>query len=419
MNKLIAPFRYKGKIQANSSKSFAQRAFILALLAKGESMIYNVDQSKDVVAIQNCIRQLGAEIIVLEKGIKVISPLRKKIESVTLNVGESGLALRMLGIVATLFSSTIYLTGEGSILNRSQKQLINVLEQLGLQVEHSNFKLPVHIKGKISNHNLQIEASEGSQVISGLFITLPLLENPTNISLINSSSKPYLEMTCQSMKYFGISIQPIWNEVFTIQGKQIYKGCDFIVEGDWSGAANHFVGAAISGSIELVGLNSKSTQADAKILGILKEFGAEINIEKTKDNQEIITVSQGELKNPFDFDLTDAPDLFPILSILAAAAIGKSSITGTKRLLNKESNRLESVSELLKNLSVPFKIEENIIEIYGTGKINPITTIDTYNDHRIAMAATIGACIASSAIQLNGIECINKSYPDFFVDIKL
>jgi 3-phosphoshikimate 1-carboxyvinyltransferase len=417
MNKTIYPFKYTGKLRANSSKSFAQRAFILALLAEGESVIYNADQSKDVLAIQNCIRQLGAEIIVLEEGIKVIPPLRKKINSVTLNVGESGLALRMLGIVATLFSSTIHLIGEGSILNRSQKQLIEILKQLGFTVKHDNFKLPIQIKGEITNQNLVIDGSEGSQVISGLLITLPLLTKSSSIELVNVTSRPYLEMTNEIMSFFGISISSIFDNAFSIQGNQSYKSSSYTIEGDWSGAANHLVGAAISGSIELVGLNSNSKQADAKILTILKEFGAEINIEKTKDNQEIIKVSKGISKKPFDFDLTDAPDLFPILSILAAAAIGKSTITGTNRLLNKESNRLESVSELLKNLSVPFKIEENIIEIYGTGKIKPIATIDTYNDHRIAMAAAIGACLATTAIDLNGIECINKSYPNYFNDL--
>ena len=419
MNKTIYPFKYASKLRANSSKSFAQRAFILALIAKGETIIYNTDESKDVLAIQNCIRQLGAEIIVLDRGLKIIPPSKKQLESLTLNVGESGLAIRMLGIVATLFSSNIHLTGEGSILNRSQKQLIEILEQLGFTVVHNNFKLPIHIKGQITNQNLVIDASEGSQVISGLLITLPLLKNPSTIELVNITSRPYLEMTNEIMSYFGISISSNFYKALAIQGNQSYKSTSFTIEGDWSGAANHLVGAAISGSVELIGLNSNSTQADAIILAILKEFGAEICIDKTNEKQEIIKVSQGSIKNAFVFDLTDAPDLFPILSILAAAAVGKSTITGTNRLLNKESNRLDSVSELLKNFSIPYKIGVNVIEIFGKGKIIPIAMVDTFNDHRIAMAATIGACIATETIELNGFECINKSYPYFFEDLSI
>ncbi len=418
MNKTISPFKYQGQLKVNSSKSYAQRAFILSLLAKDETIIYNSDQSKDVLAIQNCIRQLGAEIIVLEEGLKIIPPSRKQLESVSLNVGESGLALRMLGIVATLFSSTVYLTGEGSILNRSQKQLIEILEQLGLSVTHQNYKLPLLIKGQISNQNLVIDTNEGSQVISGLLISLPLLNNPSTIKLVNITSRPYLEMTCEIMSDFGIPISTDFDTNITIEGNQFYQANSYRIEGDWSGAANHLIGAAISGSVKLIGLNSKTKQADALVLSVLNEFGAFIGIDYLAEGEVSFQVKESEIKKPFKVDLTDAPDLFPILSILACAAKGKSIIIGTNRLLNKESNRLEAISAMLKSFSVEFEVGNNSISIQGTGIISPIKQIDTFNDHRIAMAATIGASITSSSIELNEIECINKSYPKFFEDLE-
>jgi 3-phosphoshikimate 1-carboxyvinyltransferase len=223
MNKTISPFKYQGQLKVNSSKSYSQRAFILSLLATDETIIYNSDQSKDVLAIQNCIRQFGAEIIVLKEGLKIIPPPRKKLDSVSLNVGESGLALRMLGIVATLFSSTVYLTGEGSILNRSQKQLIDILEQLGFSVTHQNYKLPIQINGQINNENLVIDASEGSQVVSGLLISLPLLKNPSTVKLVNVTSRPYLEMTCEIMSDFGIPISTDLENTITIEGNKFYQ----------------------------------------------------------------------------------------------------------------------------------------------------------------------------------------------------
>ena len=418
MNKTISPFKYQGQLKANSSKSYAQRAFILSVLATDETTIYNSDQSKDVLAIQNCIRQLGAEIIVLKEGLKIIPPTRKKLESVSLNVGESGLALRMLGIIATLFSSTIHLTGEGSILNRSQKQLIEILEQLGLSVTHQNYKLPIQIKGQISNQNLVIDAREGSQVVSGLLISLPLLNKPSTIKLVNITSRPYLEMTCEIMSNFGVTISTDFDTKITIEANQFYQSNSYTIEGDWSGAANHLVGSAISGSIELVGLNSKSKQADELILTVLKEFGAIIRIDNSAEGKEIIQVQESHLKRPFKIDLTNAPDLFPILSILACAANGKSTIVGTNRLVNKESNRLEAISEILKSFFVEFEVGNNSISIQGTGKIIPIQAIDSYNDHRIAMAATIGALISDTAIVINNVDCIQKSYPDFFSDIE-
>ena len=418
MNKTISPFKYQGQLNVNSSKSYAQRAFILGLLSYEETIIYNVDQSKDVLAIQNCIRQLGAEIIVLEEGIKVIPPSRKQLESVSLNVGESGLALRMLGIIATLFSSTVYLSGEGSILNRSQKQLIDILEQLGLSVTHQNYKLPLLIKGQISNQNLVIDANEGSQVISGLLISLPLLNYPSTLKLVNITSRPYLEMTCDIMSDFGIPISTDFDTKITIEANQLYQSNSYTIEGDWSGAANHLVGAAISGSVKLIGLNSKSKQADALVLSVLNEFGAIIRIDNSTEGREIIQVQESDIKRPFKIDLTDAPDLFPILSILACAAKGKSTISGTNRLLNKESNRLEAISAMLKSFLIEFEVGNNSISIQGTGIISPINTIDTFNDHRIAMAATVASCLSFTSLYLNEIECIEKSYPNFFFDIE-
>jgi 3-phosphoshikimate 1-carboxyvinyltransferase len=418
MNKTISPFKYQGQLKVNSSKSYAQRAFILSLLATAETIIYNSDQSKDVLAIQNCIRQLGAEIIVLEEGLKIIPPAKKKLATVSLNVGESGLALRMLGIVATLFSSTIHLTGEGTLLNRSQKQLIEVLEQLGLSVTHQNYKLPIQIKGQINNQNLVIDASEGSQVISGLLISLPLMNKLSTVKLMNVTSRPYLEMTCEIMSNFGVSISTDFDKIISIKENQFYQSNSYSIEGDWSGAANHLVGAAISGNVRLIGLNSKSKQADSKILSILNQFGAGIKVEYSIEGEEIIQINESKLKNPFTFDLKDSPDLFPILSILACAVKGKSTISGTNRLLNKESNRLEAISALLTSFSVEFEIGENFIAILGTGKIIPIQSIDSCNDHRIAMAAAIGALISDRAIVINNVDCIQKSYPDFFSDIE-
>jgi 3-phosphoshikimate 1-carboxyvinyltransferase len=418
MNKTISPFKYQGQLKVNSSKSYAQRAFILSLLATDETIIYNSDQSKDVIAIQNCIRQLGAEIIILKEGLRIIPPSRKQLGSVSLDVGESGLALRMLGIVAPLFSSTVYLTGEGSILNRSQKQLIDILEQLGFSVAHQNYKLPIQIKGRISNQNLVIDANEGSQVISGLLISLPLLNNPSTIKLVNITSRPYLEMTCEIMTDFGIPISTDFDKINSIKARQFYQANSYTIEGDWSGAANHLVGAAISGGVKLFGLNSKSKQADAIILSVLKEFGAIIKVGNSDEGREFIQVQESDIKKPFKIDLTDAPDLFPIISVLACAVKGKSTMIGTNRLLNKESNRLEAISAMLKSFSVNFEIGDNSISILGKGKIIPNKTIDSYNDHRIAMASTIATCLSDTPLYLNEIECIEKSYPNFFNDIE-
>lgn len=416
MTKRIEPFNYSGCITANSSKSYAQRAFILSILSKSKSFIFNSDESNDVKAIKNCIQQLGATINQIENGFEIIPPAHKVNQPIELNVGESGLALRMLGIVATHFSADITINGEGTLLKRSQKHLIGVLEQLGLFVSHSDFHLPIQIKGKITNHRIEIDASESSQVLSGLILTLPLLEKDTELTIKNIASLPYFEMTIDIMQRFGIDLSTKLETSFNIIGNQNYSGCEYSVEGDWSGAANHLVGAAISGEIELIGLKTNSKQSDKAILNALEKFGARIEI-MSKDASEIICVSKNRA-NPFEFDITHCPDLFPVLAILAAAAKGKSSIIGIHRLENKESNRLISVTKMLQVFNVPFYIENDSIDIFGHGFVTG-GKIESFYDHRIAMSATIGACIADAVVEIDDSNCVKKSYPEFFLDINL
>lgn len=416
MTKRIEPFKFCGSITANSSKSYAQRAFILSLLSNSKSHIFNSDESNDVKAIKKCIQQLGASIIQIENGFEIIPPAQKVNQPIELNVGESGLALRMLGIVATHFSTDIIINGEGTLLKRSQKHLIEVLKQLGLIVSHSDFHLPIHIRGEITNHRIEIDASESSQVLSGLILTLPLLEKDTEFTIKNIASLPYFEMTIDIMQRFGIDLSAKLETSFNIIGNQNYSGCEYSVEGDWSGAANHLVGAAISGEVELIGLNTNSKQSDKAILKALEKFGARIEI-KSEGAKESIYISKNE-SNPFDFDITHCPDLFPILSILAAAAIGKSSITGIHRLENKESNRLISVTEMLNVFGVRYEIKTDTIEIFGNGALLG-GKIKSYNDHRIAMAATVGASISDAVIEIDDSNCVKKSYPNFFSDLRL
>jgi 3-phosphoshikimate 1-carboxyvinyltransferase len=183
------------------------------------------------------------------------------------------------------------------------------------------------------------------------------------------------------------------------------------LEGDWSGAANHLVGAAISGQVELHGLQKNSKQADRAILKILEDFGAEITWK-----EDVVLVRESCSKNPFQANVLDCPDLFPILVVLACSAKGISLISGIQRLKNKESNRLNVMCELLDKWKVTYQLEENLIRIVGTGSVYG-TEINTYKDHRIAMAGTIAACISAKEMILNEDACIKKSYPNFLMDL--
>ncbi|MEY3586588.1 MAG: hypothetical protein RLZZ243_1652, partial [Bacteroidota bacterium] len=176
---------------------------------------------------------------------------------------------------------------------------------------------------------------------------------------------------------------------------------------------NLLVGAAISGKIELHGLNPQTLQADRQILQAIGDFGATIRLEN-----DVLYVHQSKTKTSFETNITDCPDLFPILVVLACAAKGSSKIIGVDRLKNKESDRLAVMCEVLEKFRIAFQLVENAIYIHGTGMVEG-GEINTHNDHRIAMAATIASCIARNYIQLTDASCVAKSYPEFFNDLGL
>ena len=407
--KSIKPFHFHHVIQANASKSDAQRCLILAAFSEHPVEIYGLDSSEDILSMLHCLESMGA---LFDKETKTLHPVSKRnITALTLNVGESGFALRTLALVGLALTKNLTLTGSGTLLNRNQHQLCTVLSNLGLQVSSVNEKIPLHIQGDVSVNNFVVNGTDGSQVISGLFLLASLLKQESVITIENPTSKPYLDMTISRLRDFGFSIIEREENKYCIPGNQLVQSKEIKLEGDWSGAANHLVGAAISGQVELHGLQKDSKQADRTILQILKEFGAEIT---WKEN--ILFIRESKSKNPFHANILDCPDLFPILVVLACSAKGISQISGIHRLKNKESNRLIVMCELLDKWKVTYQIEESNIHIIGTGSVNG-AEINTYEDHRIAMAGTIAACISDKKMILNKDACVKKSYPNFFVDL--
>jgi 3-phosphoshikimate 1-carboxyvinyltransferase len=408
MNKIVKPFKYNSAIQVNASKSYAQRALILSAISLGESHLKNIDDSADVLAVFACIKELGAEVKQIAPKEFLVKPATIALkEKLILNVGESGLALHLLAFIATQFCLDFEVIGTGTLLKRSQKKLIYLLEELGLNVTHTNFHLPLRIRGILNPSNVVFDAFESSQEVSGMLMTFPLLNNPSSLKIISPVSQPYIEMTLDSMAHFGIQSEKK-NAVFHFPGKQHYTGNTYEIEGDWSGAATHIVGAVISGKLALSGLNPTSKQADRAILEVVKSAGCEFQF-----IDSILHLNNNQKIKPFSFDILNCPDLFPVLAILACAANGCSKISGIHRLLNKESNRLTSVQEMLLRFDVESSVENDTIFIHGTGKVKA-TEIDSYNDHRIVMAAAIAATISDGPISIQNPEAIQKSYPIFF-----
>lgn len=407
--KTIKPFHFHHVIHANASKSDAQRCLILAAFSDCPVQISGLDASDDIQSMIRCIETMGARYDVKTETVYPIKEWNKA--EIILNVGESGFALRTLAFVGLALTKNLTLTGSGTLLNRNQRQLCQVLEKLGLQVSTNSEKLPIKISGSANENNILINGKDGSQVISGLLLLAPLLKNESLVTIENPTSKPYLDMTMSRMRDFGLSILEIEENTYKIPGNQKIHSNQIRLEGDWSGAANHLVGAAISGQLELHGLQKESAQADRAILQMLADFGAAISWKA-----DVLYVQASKSKNPFNTNIIDCPDLFPICVILACSAKGTSRIFGIQRLKNKESDRLDAMCELLNKWGIHYQLEENSILITGTSKLSGIE-INTREDHRIAMAGTIASCISEKEMVLNNESCVKKSYPNFYLDL--
>lgn len=412
MDKSVSAGSVKGIIAPPSSKSYAQRAIALALLAQGKSILRNIEFCKDTRSALSCIEALGAKVEVLDHNtIAIEGGLRPQTN--TLQVGESGLATRLFTPIASLWHEAVTIQGEGTLLHRPMIMMIEPLRALGVEVRDGGGYLPIEVKGPIHGGEIEVDGSISSQFITGLLLSLPLAEDDTTLHVTSPVSTPYIDMTIDTARLYGIEIMQKEGDYteFFIEGGQKYTPADISIEGDWSGASSMLVAGAIAGEVTVKNISTLSKQADTAIIRALERAGAGIIIE-----QDSITVSKRPLK-AFSFDATNAPDLFPALAALAAAAEGVSTIIGTSRLRHKESDRAETLRQEYEKLGIEIDIsEENVMKIRG-GKIKP-AVVFSHGDHRIAMSLAISALRCEGEVIIEQAESVEKSYPTFFEDLE-
>jgi len=386
MDKFIDRNYIYGKIAPPSSKSILQRVFAGAFLSKGQTNIFFNSLCDDSQVVLNIIKSIGAKVENLNGGLKILGgfePINSE-----LNFGESGLALRMFTPILSLFKEKFSIVTEGSLKNRPANTFVYPLK----------------------GGNIDIDGSLSSQFLTGLLFALPLLKEDSVVNVTNLNSKPYIDMTLEVLKSFGVNIINENYKKFIIRGNQSYSAKNITIENDWSGASNFIVAGAIAGNIELENLNLNSYQPDKNILDIVKSVGANVKIRENS-----VVISKNKLKH-FTYDATDSPDLFPPLVVLASTCEGISRIKGISRLRYKEGNRAEVlVNEFIKlGIKISVTGDEMIIEggnIIG-GEIN------SHNDHRIAMAGALAGLISEKGVNIKNYECVSKSYPDFFKEIE-
>ncbi|MBE9510078.1 MAG: 3-phosphoshikimate 1-carboxyvinyltransferase [Bacteroidetes bacterium] len=406
MDLTVYPSQIYGVVTANPSKSHMQRAIVAGLLAGGRTVISNPSFCEDSKAALNVAMDLGAKVEVENKRV-VISGGFDPVGNM-LNCGESGLGLRMFSAIAALSGKEITLVGQGTLKSRSVAMIEKPLTDLGARVTSKQGKLPVTVRGPLTGGKATVDGSLSSQFLTGLLMALPLAEKDSELIVNDLKSRFYIDLTIKVLKDFGIEVINNNYEHFFVQGGQSYRSREYKIEGDWSGSAFLMVAGAVGGEVEVKNLDIGSSQADRRILDVLEQFGARI-----APGVNTIRVTKAEMKL-FNFDATDSPDLFPPLVVLASYAKGKSRIKGVSRLAGKESNRAEALVEEFTKVGMKIETDGDDMIVYGGGVTGG--TIDSRNDHRIAMAAAVAGVGAGGSINIQGYECINKSYPDFFTD---
>ncbi|HVN59356.1 MAG TPA: 3-phosphoshikimate 1-carboxyvinyltransferase [Bacteroidales bacterium] len=398
-----------GKVVAPASKSAMQRYVAAALLARGESVISVSSFCDDIMAALSIARSLGAGINIRGTNVTIkggFNPISGEV-----SCGESGLSARMFTPIAALHNGTVVINGRGSVLKRPLGMIEKPLADLGVSVVTNKGYLPVSVTGPVRGGKITADGSVSSQFITGLLMALPCAERDSVLSVINLASKPYIDLTLGILEEFGIKVVNDNYSSFIIGGNQEYKAGRFSVEGDWSGGAFLLVTGAIGGKAEVSGLLTGSTQADRAVLNALELAGANVHL-----LEESIIVEKSSLR-AFEFNLSDCPDLAPPLAVLAMGCKGRSVLTGTERLLAKESDRGRTLEESLGRIGGKIRNFGNRIEIEGVERLKGGKAC-SHNDHRIAMALASSAVLCDSEVIVEGMECINKSYPGFVDDFR-
>lgn len=409
MNIRLKPCRFCGEVTAISSKSDAHRLLIASALSDRQTFIRCNARSADITATVNCLNSLGADIKFVDGGISV-KPIKEKRKSAVLDCNESGSTIRFLLPVAAVLGTNTEFTGGGRLPERPLSPLREQMEAHGVVFSPINV-FPVKISGEMTSGEFTIKGNISSQFITGLLFALPLLNGNSIINVIPPvESRPYIDMTLNTLKKFGITVTEKSNSFFIPGGQKYASPGTVESEGDWSNSAFFLTAGAVSGRVTVTGLDVSSVQGDKQILTILKEMGAEITVE-----QGSITVKKGDLHG-INIDVRNIPDLVPIISVAAAAANdGETVITGAERLKIKESDRLTAVYESLKALGVDISKTDDGLVINKTGIVGG-GAVSGYNDHRMVMALSVLSAVSSGDIILRGAEAVNKSYPNFFED---
>ena len=410
MSMTLAPGERTGCVRIPASKSQAHRLLICAALGAGETTVECDGVSADIEATARCLSALGAHMEAAGAGRFKVSPITRAPEGrCELYCGESGSTLRFLLPVAGALGVRAVFHMEGRLPERPLAPLDDVLRAHGMSITRQGGSLVC--EGKLTPGEYEISGGVSSQYISGLLLALPRLDADSRLTVTGTlESAGYVAMTEDALRLAGIEYEK-HGQSYDIPGRQagrLPEACR--AEGDWSNAAFFLcMGALSRGGVTVRGLDMASLQGDRAVLDILRRFGAEV--EPLCGGAR---VRRGALR-AIEIDAAQIPDLVPVLGVTAAAARGTTRIINAGRLRLKESDRLKSTARLIASLGGTAEELPDGLIIHGREALDG-GSVETWRDHRIAMAAAAAACACRRAVSLDDSRCVEKSYPRFWED---
>ncbi len=414
MNIKIIPRKLEGNIDAMPSESHAHRVLIAQKLA----------------ALQGCRAVEGPEIPDFSEDIKATKACLHQMDKDMpyLQCGESGSTLRFLLPVAMALKDCAEFLGAGKLPDRPISPLKEEMERhgccfvMGNNKNTDRFKQICTVRGRLIPGDYYLPGNISAQFITGMLFALPLLDGDSTITLITElESAVYVDMTLEILEQFGIVIYTEETEegfpLYGIPGNQTFKEpADLHLDGDWSNAAFWLACGLLGGKVTVHGLNLDSKQRDKEIINIMADMGAHVDLIPHDDGTCTITTCFSELKG-IDKDISQIPDLAPILAVLMSSARGTSMITYAERLKLKESNRIKTIYSALCSLGADVSYGGDRLSFTGKMPLNG-GQVFSYGDHRIAMAAAIASSICINPVVIEDADTIYKSYPDFFRDFE-
>ena len=403
----IKPATLFGEVLVPPSKSISHRAIICASLASGNSMVDNVAISDDIQATIEAMRALGAtfeivsdneqhmNLLISNEKASLLTSESLETGPIKIECNESGSTARFIIPLFHLVDGEVTFTGKGRLSQRPFTPYYEIFDKQGINYVAEHGGLPLTVKGRLSPSRYEIVGNVSSQFISGLMFVLPFLEGNSEIAVTTPlESKDYIDLTMDCLKAFGVEIMKKDARNYIIKGPQKYSSTNYTVEGDFSQGAFWLVAKSLGQKIEISGLENNSKQADRVILSIIEQF------ERSEPQNREIDVSQ-------------CPDLVPIVSVLGALTPGTTYIINGARVRLKESDRLKAMATELRKIGADIEETSDGLIIQGKSSLRG-GVLSSWNDHRIAMALAIASLFCEQDVTIENAQVVNKSYPTFW-----